>query len=148
EVRMPPPQADAGDKPSGPRSGKGERTRQRLVQAAKEIFEEHGFLDARIADIAARAEQSHGSFYHYFSAKEEVFGEIAAALDERLFAPLDDVILAESQLGTGQRIREATRRYLENYRSEARMMDLIEQVSRYDAEVNAMRLARHKRNTE
>jgi hypothetical protein len=47
-----------------------------------------------------------------------------------------------------QRIREATRRYLENYRKEAKMLDLIEQVSRHDPEVNAMRLARHKHVTE
>ena len=134
--------------PNGPRSGKGERTRERLLEAAKEIFEEHGFLNARVDDIVARAEQSHGSFYYYFNSKEDVFRAIAAALDERLFAPLDDVILAESALARGERIREATRRYLESYRREARMMELIEHVSRYDAEVNALRLARHKRDTE
>ena len=147
-----PPMAPASmrekETPNGPRSGKGERTRERLVEAAKEIFEEHGFLNARVDDIVARAEQSHGSFYYYFNSKEDVFRAIAAALDERLFAPLDDVILAESALARGERIREATRRYLESYRREARMMELIEHVSRYDAEVNALRLARHKRDTE
>ena len=148
ELPMPPARLREKETPGGPRSGKGERTRERLVDAAKEIFEEQGFLNARIDDIVARAEQSHGSFYYYFDSKEEVFRAIAAALDERLFAPLDDVILAESPLARGQRVREATRRYLESYRREARMMDLIEHVSRYDPEVNAMRLARHKRNTE
>ena len=72
------------------------RTRERLVEAAKEIFEEHGFLDARITDISARAGQSHGSFYYYFDSKEEIFREVAAAVDERLFAPLDEVIMAQS----------------------------------------------------
>ncbi len=134
--------------PSGPRSGKGERTRERLLDAAKEVFEEHGFLNARVEDIVTRAEQSHGVFYYYFDSKEDVFRAIAVALDERLFAPLDEVILAESGLARGQRIREASRRYLEYYRREARMMDLIEQVSRFDPEVNALRLAHHKRNTE
>src|SRR4051812_34180247 len=87
------PPAPVADKPSGPRSSKGTRTRERLVDAAKEIFEEHGFLDARISDIAERAGQSHGSFYYYFDSKEEVFREVAAAVDERLFAPMEDVIL-------------------------------------------------------
>jgi AcrR family transcriptional regulator len=119
-----------------------------LLEAAKEIFEEHGFLNARVDDIVARAEQAHGSFYYYFNSKEDVFRALAAALDERLFAPLDDVILAESALARGDRIREATRRYLESYRREARMMELVEHVSRYDAEVKALRLARHKRDTE
>jgi AcrR family transcriptional regulator len=133
---------------SAPRTGKAERTRERLLEAAKDVFEKHGFLNARVEDIAAQAEQSHGSFYYYFDSKEDVFRALAAALDERLFAPLDEVILAESGLERGERIREASRRYLEYYRREARMMDLIEQVGRYDPEINALRLAHHKRNTE
>jgi AcrR family transcriptional regulator len=151
KVRVPPAPAaapPASDKPSGPRSSKGTRTRERLVEAAKEIFEEHGFLDARISDIAERAGQSHGSFYYYFDSKEEVFREVAAAVDERLFAPMEDVILAQSGLAPQKRIREAMRRHFESYRQEARIMGLIEHVSRYDPQVNALRLARHKRYTE
>ena len=53
----------------GPRSRKGAKTRARLLAAAKETFEEDGFLDARISDIAERAGLSHGSFYHYFDSK-------------------------------------------------------------------------------
>lgn len=148
-LKQPPPVPPAqNEAPAGPRSGKGERTRERLVEAAKEIFQEQGFLNARIADIATRAEQSHGSFWYYFDSKEEVFREIAAALEERLFAPLDEVILVDSWTTMEERIREATRIYLENYRKEAKLLDLIEQVSRFDPEVNAMRLARHKRVTE
>lgn len=136
------------DKTSAPRSSKGVRTRERLVEAAKEIFEEHGFLDARISDIAERAGQSHGSFYYYFDSKEAIFREVAAAIDERLFAPLEEVIMAQSRLAPQQRVREAMRRHFESYLQEARIMGLIEHVSRYDPEVNAMRLARHKRYTE
>jgi AcrR family transcriptional regulator len=140
--------ASGSEKTSGPRSSKGVRTRERLVEAAKEVFEEHGFLEARISDIAERAGQAHGCFYYYFDSKEEVFREVAAAVDKRLFAPLDDVIKAPTKLPVKQRIREAMRRHLESYREEARIMGLIEHVSRYDPEVNAIRLARHKRYTE
>jgi AcrR family transcriptional regulator len=133
---------------SSPRSLKGVRTRERMLEAAKEVFEEHGFLEARISDIAERAGQAHGSFYYYFNSKEEVFREVAAAVDKRLFAPLDDVIKARSKLDTRQRVREAMRRHFESYRQEARIMGLIEHVSRFDPEVNAMRLARHTRHTE
>jgi AcrR family transcriptional regulator len=136
-----------GPQPSAARSSKAVRTRQRLIDAAKEIFEEHGFLDARISDISERAGQSHGSFYYHFSSKEEVFREVAATIDEQLFAPLEDVIMAHSGLPPQQRIREAMRRHFESYRREARIMGLIEHVSRYDPEVNAMRLDRHRRYT-
>src|SRR6185295_11301824 len=92
------PAIPAIEKPTNPRSSKAIRTRERLVEAAKEVFEESGFLEARISDIASRAGQSHGSFYYYFNSKEEIFREVAAAVDERLFAPMDEVILAHSSL--------------------------------------------------
>jgi AcrR family transcriptional regulator len=132
------------------KSQKGQRTRERLVEAAKEIFEEHGFLNARVADIVERAEQAHGSFYYYFDSKEEVFRELATTVDEQLFAPLDDVVLKDTKNWPEprDRIREATRRYLDSFRKNARMIDQIRQVASYDPEVKALTLARHKRNTE
>ena len=122
-----------GDKPNGPRSRKGVQTRARLVAAAKEVFEENGFLDARISDIAERAGLSHGSFYHYFESKEEIFREVAATVDELLAAPQRTVVLDPSSRAAPQdRIHEAMRRYLESYREEAKIVGVIEQVSRYD----------------
>jgi len=133
------------ERPSGPRSRKGALTRARLLDAAKEIFEENGFLEARITDIADRAGLSHGSFYHYFDSKEEVFREVAAAVDERLVAPLDSVILdPTSGASPRQRIHEAIRRHLESYRDEARIIGVIEQVSRHDQYLGAVRLERHR----
>lgn len=137
------------DKPNGPRSRKGVRTRGRLLDAAKQIFEESGFLDARISDIAERAGLSHGSFYHYFESKEEIFREIAETVDERLSAPLSAVILDRSSHATPRdRIYEGMRRYFESYREEARIMGVIEQVSRYDEQVGALRRARHHHYTK
>jgi AcrR family transcriptional regulator len=133
------------EKPDGPRSRKGARTRARLLDAAREIFEENGFLDARISDIAERAGLSHGSFYHYFDSKEEIFREVAAVVDQELSAPLSDVILAtESGATPHERIRQAIRLHLESYREEARIMGVIEQVARYDEQVQAVQLARHQ----
>jgi AcrR family transcriptional regulator len=133
------------DKPSGPRSRKGVETRARLVGAAKEVFERDGFLDARISDIAERAGLSHGSFYHYFESKEEVFREVAAEVDERLSAPLYSVVLdPASSAPPFERIHEAIRRHLESYREEARIMGVIEQVSRFDDELREFRNVRHR----
>jgi AcrR family transcriptional regulator len=137
------------DKANGPRSSKGVRARARLLDGAKQVFEEYGFLDARISDIAERAGLSHGSFYHYFESKEEIFREVAAAVDQRLSAPLDSVILdPTSTAPPRQRIREAIRRHLESYRDEARIMGVIEQVSRYDQLVQASRIVRHNHYRE
>lgn len=134
---------DAQDGRQGPLSAKGERTRARLLTAAKQVFEQAGFVNARIADIAETADLATGAFYHYFDSKEQVFREVAAAQEQRLTAPPDrpEELLAESGI---ERIRAAIRGYLERYRAEAALMGVIEQVSRYDAEVNAARMATTK----
>jgi AcrR family transcriptional regulator len=132
------------DKRNPPRSRKGVLTRARLLDAAKEIFEENGFLDARISDIAERAGLSHGSFYHYFDSKEQIFREVAGAVDERLSEPLEAVILDPTSTATpSERLNEAMRRHFESYRDVARIMGVIEQVSRYDEHVQAVRKDRN-----
>ena len=134
---------------TGPRSRKGVQTRARLIDAAKQVFERDGFLDARIADIAETAQLAPGSFYHYFDSKEQIFREVAEAQEERLTAAPD---AADGDHSAGvsawERIRRANRRYLERYRDEAALMGVIEQVSRYDAHVNAARMSTMKHFVE
>jgi AcrR family transcriptional regulator len=141
--------SEVDEQPAGPRSSKGERTRTRLLDAAKQIFEENGFLNARVSDIAERAGLSHGSFYHYFDSKEQIFREVADAVDEKLGAPMGDVILAPgSHLTPHERLREALRLHFESYRAEARIMGVIEQVSRYDDHIDTMLAGRHREYAE
>jgi AcrR family transcriptional regulator len=126
----------------GVRSRKGAETRARLIEAAKEVFERDGFLNARILDIAETAGLRHGSFYHYFESKEQIFREVAEAQEERLTTPPEDLRRTGTRdASPRERIRRANRRYLERYREEARIMGVIEQVSRYDEHVNAARMA-------
>ena len=125
----------------GPRSRKGEATRARLVEAAKAVFEEHGFGEAKISDIAKHAGlSSHGAFYHYFESKEAVFAEVAEQLDELLGEPMQSVILArDSEADPRKRLVIALRQHLQRYQEEARIMGLIEQVARQDEGVAAVR---------
>jgi len=139
------------DKPIGPRSSKGERTRGKLLQAAKEVFEENGFVEARISDIAERAELSYGVFYHYFASKDEIFREVATYHEQQL----GTAVLAEMEPVDGPadtvvaaRLEAASRRYLVEYRDEVRLMAVIEQVSRYDATLHEARMQRHMQYAE
>lgn len=126
-----------------PQTRRGAETRARLVSAAKEIFERDGFLDARITDISQRAGFSHGAYYHYFDTKEQIFREVAELQEEQLTAPPDDPRLAHVPGDSPrERILKANRRYLERYREEAKIMGVIEQVSRYDEQVNDVRMKR------
>ena len=142
----------AGDfpgQPSGPRSPKGARTRARLLEAAKQIFEEEGFLEARISDISERAGLSHGAFYHHFDSKEQVFREIAETLDDQLAEPMESVILAPaSSADPRERLFTSLHRHLERYSEEARIMGVIEQVARYDEHVGDVRAGRSRRHRE
>ena len=128
---------------SVPRSRKGVRTRARLVDAAKQVFERDGFLEARIVDIAETAGLAPGTFYHYFDSKEQIFREVAEAQEERLTAPPEDGTGAADDTPVG-RIRRANLLYLQRYRDEAALMGVIEQVSRYDDHVNEARMRRQK----
>jgi len=126
---------------AAPRSRKGEQSRARLLEAAREVFERDGFLTARISDIAASAGMAQGSFYHYFDSKEQIFRELAEEQERRLIAPPDE----PASVGNGDpfesTIEGNIRVYLGRYRDAARLMGVIEQVSRYDEHVNAARMA-------
>ncbi|HSQ31721.1 MAG TPA: TetR/AcrR family transcriptional regulator [Gemmatimonadaceae bacterium] len=52
-----------------------ERPRQ-ILEAAREVFGEHGLAAARLDDIAKRAGLSKGTIYLYFPNKEELFREM------------------------------------------------------------------------
>src|SRR5690242_16891514 len=49
------------------------RTKADILAAAREVFAEHGYHDASIAEIAERADVAVGTFYLYFHDKEEAF---------------------------------------------------------------------------
>ena len=132
------------DKQSGPRSRKGALTRTRLIDAAKVVFGRDGFLEARISDIAEEADLSHGSFYHYFESKEQIFREVADAVQEKLQAPVDVIFDPTSTATPRERMREGIRRFLQSYQQEALLMACIEQVSRYDEHVLEVRLRRSR----
>ncbi|MGH3342145.1 MAG: TetR/AcrR family transcriptional regulator [Carbonactinosporaceae bacterium] len=48
-------------------------TRQALLAAAREIFGEHGYTAASIAEVVRRADASVGSLYHHFGGKVDLF---------------------------------------------------------------------------
>lgn len=53
-----------------------ERTRKRIVESARRLFNLHGFAGVSIDEIMADAGLTRGGFYNHFSAKEELYAEV------------------------------------------------------------------------
>lgn len=66
------------------RAEAAERTRELLLEGAREVFVEHGYQNSSIYEIAKRAGRTIGALYSHFGGKEGVF----LALWDRDFARL------------------------------------------------------------
>ena len=53
--------------------GKGEETRERILDAALNIFSHKGYHDTRMDEIVEASDTSKGSIYFYFPNKERLF---------------------------------------------------------------------------
>ena len=53
-------------------------TRDRIVSAARRLFNCNGFSQVTIEQIMAEAELTRGGFYHHFGSKEQLFTEVVA----------------------------------------------------------------------
>lgn len=131
----------------GPLTERGARTRERLIAAARAVFEEHGFLETRVAHITRRAGTAYGSFYAYFPSKEAIFLEVADRLFEDMtgdaLVPPAGAPSAGAAHPAGPEpaaaIRHANRAYCEAYLRNAKMMAIIEQVATFNEEFQEMR---------
>ncbi|MDX1579701.1 MAG: TetR/AcrR family transcriptional regulator, partial [Gemmatimonadota bacterium] len=86
-------------------------TRDRLVEAARELFWRKGYHTASVAEILERADANSGSFYHFFPTKQHL---LLAVLDWYL-EHLEDEVVAPAREGSDDPI-EAIFAILEGYR--------------------------------
>lgn len=116
-------------------TARGQRTRVRLVTAAREVFERDGFLNARVTDISQLAQVSHGTFYTHFSSKLEIFREVVHEMELDMTpsrAPVQDGDLVG-------RISWANTEFLRAYRRNAALMATLEQVATMTPELRDLR---------
>lgn len=105
-----------------PATGRGEATRQRLLAAARSVFEARGYAGATVADVAKRAGVAHGTFYKYFESKDDVFRELTNQIVTAMFErtrrhePAPDAVT---------RIALANWRYIEAFREDAEFLAIV-----------------------
>ena len=67
-----------------PKTGRGERTRQKLLAAARREIGRRGFADTSVSSITAEAGVGQGTFYIYFRSKEDVLRELVLHMGRSL----------------------------------------------------------------
>lgn len=96
--------ATPGDDAKAPRTERGRRTLRAILDAAAHEFGEHGFHDAAIARITARAGVALGSFYTYFDSKEAVFTALVRDMSGQVRTHVGPHILDAPDRLTGERL--------------------------------------------
>lgn len=71
--------------PNLPKSRKAQRTRQKILEAARAVFAERGFAKATAEEISTKAGVGYGTFYLYFTDKKQALHTILSEVDDQLY---------------------------------------------------------------
>jgi len=121
--------ADTVVERSAPLTERGRRTREKLLAAARRLFEERGYAATRMSDISIEAQVSHGTVYTWFTDKEAV---LRALVDTIVSDAYPALAVGDEISDPITRMAEANRRYLQAYRRDGRMLEVVEEVAGTD----------------
>jgi AcrR family transcriptional regulator len=105
---------------------KSDRTRRRVLSAAKHLFDRKGYRDTTIDDITRRANIAHGTFYLYFHGKRDLLKELL----EQTFGEFDAIVRVPFNPGD---IKDQLRQALETYQRNQLLMRVLREASAADA---------------
>ncbi len=90
---------------------RGRNTKRRLLDAGATVLSAKGYHATRVDDVVKVAQTSHGTFYLYFTNKEELFRALATEVAEEM------QVLAEAlePLTAGNAGRERLERWIEEF---------------------------------
>ena len=108
-----------------PTTERGRRTRGALLQAGRELFEELGFAEVSIDQVARRAGVSHGTVYTWFDGKEALLREIVLGVVEQMFTAsrVGPLVAYDDPRA---RVEAANRLYLQAVTANARILRVLE----------------------
>lgn len=87
------------------RAEKTERTRQALFDAAATVVGQLGYANASVSDITREARIAQGTFYNYFTTRQELLDELLPRLGKELLGYIRDRVSSV----TGDEAREEAR---------------------------------------
>ena len=74
------------------REKKSEIIRQSILTAATDLFEQNGFENTKVNDIAAKADLSKATFYAYFKSKEVLLDTLLLNLLRNIIRRIKELI--------------------------------------------------------
>ena len=95
---------------------KREKTRAKLLEAAKRVMAGKGVEGTAIAEIAAAADVAPGTFYNYFRTREEILDAVAVSLVEEFRAVM--TAIQKRIDDPAERIAVAIRLFLERVKDD------------------------------
>ncbi len=88
------PNLDPDPAPADP--GKAARRRERILEAALDVFTRRGYGDAAMEEIATESETSKGGLYFHFPGKQALFGALLDRTADLLLSRLEAAAASES----------------------------------------------------
>lgn len=74
---------------------KDRNTEKKIIEAAKQVFEEEGYAGARMQQIADSAQINKGLLHYYFKSKDKIFETVFTAAFEKMMSKVGKIFQAE-----------------------------------------------------
>ncbi len=119
-------------RPPGSQAGQGPATRERILEAARQEFSEHGYEKTSIRGIAKAAGVDSALVHHYFGTKDQVF----EAAVEVAFAPAltaADALAAGPAEDVGERLTRFIFGIWENPATRTPLLAIVRSAVNYEA---------------
>jgi TetR/AcrR family transcriptional regulator len=101
-----------------------QRTADRILDAAEDLFAAKGFEGSSMSEIADRIEIRAPSLYKHYASKEKIYQAVLARLFEPFFATLDQSIAAGFSSRSGREQLEQTMQHLANHPNLPRLIQM------------------------
>ena len=86
--------------------GQSVATKEKLLEAGKNVIFRKGFNKARVSDITSQAGLAHGTFYLYFKTKEDFLLELLSSVRGEIISLIEEGVrlMSEGKLDEGKEL--------------------------------------------
>ncbi len=110
---------------SRPRTKPPEERRDELMRAARRLFLEKGVASTTIEQITSRADVAKGTFYLYFSSKEDVLAALGDRYGEELLVGIKAAIAEKPDEDWQEKLAAWARASVSGYLDSIRLHDIL-----------------------